>query len=419
MARPQWLRWGLPAALVLAASTPARADDGYFSGTQGARAEGRGGAFVAKADDLSAVALNPAGLSKVGTTFIEVGDRLSYNAYSYTRAPVPGSGTSPATTFARVQNQQPWQAADPIIGVGSNFGLRDFGFALAAYAPAGSSQESFPVDGGQRYMMVSRQALIVNYAASAAWKFHDVFGIGATALWVHVPRLDYSLVINGAPSTGQSSAVMSQFDMEATTSGSDPFTFEAVVGAWVRPIPSLELAVSGQVVPADIVTNSHLSIQPLGLAGNVTLSRDNALANDVTVTLPLPLIGRAGARYRQLSGDREVFDVEADVEYETWSRVKDFALDTHGLSARFASNTVSLGQIDIAKQWRDTVAVKLGGDVAVIPGLLTLRAGAYYETAVSSAAYQNVDFPGGVQVGGTVGGSVFLGRFEVAAAYEA
>ena len=49
----------------------------------------------------------------------------------------------------------------------------------------------------------------------------------------------------------------------ATTTGSDPFTFNAILGAWFRPVPFLQFGVAGQVVPANIETNSTLRSTPL------------------------------------------------------------------------------------------------------------------------------------------------------------
>ena len=126
----------------------AAADGGYYGGALGARAAGRAGAFVARADDPTAVAYNPAGLATMVTT-IMVGNRFSYNGYSYTRAPTldwgnaPG-GVAPLVTFDKVSNEKPWQALEPLIAVASNLGLRDFGFALAAFAAPGSSRLTFP-----------------------------------------------------------------------------------------------------------------------------------------------------------------------------------------------------------------------------------------------------------------------------------
>ena len=130
------------------------------------------------------------------------------------------------------------------------------------------------------------------------------------------------------------------------------------------------------------------------------------------------MVFRAGGRYRHLEGALEVYDIELDVDYVTWSRVNRFAVATNGLVAESQSEEIPLGTINIEKHWRDTVAFRLGGDYAVLPHRLTLRAGAYYESAASDGAYASVDFPTGAQIGGGLGASVFLGKFELALAYQ-
>src|SRR6185436_9529899 len=133
----------------------------------------------------------------------------------------------------------------------------------------------FPQDGGHRYLMVRREAIILNYAAGAAWKRGERFGIGAALQWIHVPRLIYSLVTDGTPFAGAANPVSSPLDMQATTTGSDPFTLNASVGAWFRPTPALEIGLSGQIVPCDITTHSTLGIEPVDRSmGTVLLTRD-------------------------------------------------------------------------------------------------------------------------------------------------
>jgi long-chain fatty acid transport protein len=407
----------------------AMADGGYYAGVLGTRAAGRGGAFVARADDVTAVSVNPAGLAEIQSTIIQVSNQLSYNAYSYTRAPtaIYRENEDPTqVTFPRVSNQTPWQAADPFFGVASNLGLSNWGFALAVFAPSGIAKTQFPLaaqddsqNSGQRYMMVSRESLILNYSASVAWKYADRFGVGATLQWIHVPSLKYSLVIDGSTFPAAANPVSSNMDILSTVKGSSLFTFNAILGLWYRPVPYLQLGFSGQVVPADITVKSHLSVAPLGdLVGSVKLTRDGSLANDVTLTLPLPLIFRGGARYRHLEGNREVFDIELDVDYTTWSRVKRLGIEANNMQATAQSSVLTLNTISIEKHWRDSIGIRLGGDYAVIPDLLTLRAGGYYETAVSPSAYFNVDFPTGTQISGALGASVFLGSMELAAAYS-
>lgn len=419
---------GLAVATAISAiSFSALADGGYYGGALGARAAGRSGAFVARADDLTAVAYNPAGLTHLaGPLTLMVGNRFSYNGYSYRRAPTqdwgntPSGMTPPTVAFDEVSNSQPWQVLEPIVGVATNFGLPDWAFALAFFPEPGASRFAFPESGGQRYMMVGREAVIVDVAASAAWKHADWLGVGATLKWISVPRLDYSLVIDGSPFAQAAHPVSSPYDILAETKGADWFTLNAILGAWVRPRPSFEIGVAAQVIPSTIQTKSTLAVTPLNASiGTVDLTRGGRRADDVNISLPLPLSAQVGARYRHLDGAREVFDVELDVDYETWSRVNQFTVETNHLIATVQGTDVDLGRIAIAKQWRDTVAVKVGGDYAILPERLTLRAGAFYETAVADNAYANVDFPGGAMVGGSVGGSItFARRWEVAVAYQ-
>ena len=421
MKRFFWLLAFSCAGLVAA---EAQADGGYYSGNKGAHASGRAGAFTAKADDLSAVIYNPAGLARLDGPMIQIGNRLSYNALEFTRAPTLDwgeTGIPPYVGFAPVKNGVPWQGLEPFAGFGSNFGLEDWGFALVAYAPPGTSRLSFPVDGGQRYLMVRREAQILNYTANAAWKYHDDFGLGVSLQWIDVARLDYSLVIDATSfSGGHANPVSSGLDMLASVRGSDHFTFNTVVGAWYRPVSFLELGVAGQVIPTRIHTHSTMSIKPLGedLDEPVELRRDRKLADDVRLSLPLPISARAGIRYLYETSRRPLFDVELDLTYETWSRAERFTLDSGDLVAGLEGQELDIGVIEIEKQWRDTVGVHLGGDYLVVPDRLTLRGGVFYESAVAKDAYASVDFVSGRQLGGALGASVFFGKLEAAVSYD-
>lgn len=412
-------KWMLGVALATAlASAPVLADGGYYSGAVGARAAGRGGAFVARADDPTAISVNPAGLADLRGWRLEVGNTFSYNSYAFTRAPTLDyanvqNGMPTPTTFAQVKNGTPAQAADPFIGVTTDFGLSDWGFGLAVFAPPGIAQEEFPTTGGQNYMMTKRQAIILDTALSAAWKYRELFGLGVTAEWMSVPRLEYALMVDGNPFQAPNDPVSSQWDLLADTKGADWFIFNARVGAWVRPAPWFELAAAGQVVPTDIETHSTLSVNARDPNVQTALNR-----TDVMIKLPLPMMARVGARYIGLDGGIERWDLELDVEYETWSRVNQFTVETHDLSVTASGQKIPIGQIVVPKQWKDTVSVKLGGDVALVPDRWKLRAGVYYESAVAKPAYANVDFPGGPQLGAALGGSFLSGPLEIALTYQ-
>lgn len=422
--------------IVLSPSQKAEAQ-GLFAGSKGARVAGRGGAFGAKADDLSAVEYNPAGLTKLGTTTLQLSNRFSYNMSSFKReaayedADVTAINRGQYVQFDQVKNGQPWQALDPLIGVGSNFGLKDFAAALVAYAPPGSARMSFPQGastseqdprylstGGQRYMMVERDAEILIYALSAAYKYKNIFGVGATAQWIHVPRLNYSLVVAPTLVGNGGDQVRSQLDMVSTVEAKDPFTLNAIFGAWVKPAPFLEFGLSGQVIPAAINAKGTIHLNTANGGTQLETSRNGVPANDVALNIPLPMWGRFASRYvKEIQGEFK-YDIELDLTYHTWSRVKTLELTSNGLVASLPAGELDVGDVKIEKQWHNGLTVQLGGDVAVIPKLLTLRAGAGYESAIADPSYSHVDFSTGHQLSGSVGASVFLGHFELAMAYS-
>ena len=88
-------------------TSAAHATGGYYSGNKGARASGRAGAFTARADDLTAVTYNPAGVGRLDGWVLQVGNRFSYNAHAYRRAPTldwGADGVPPYVEFDTVEN---------------------------------------------------------------------------------------------------------------------------------------------------------------------------------------------------------------------------------------------------------------------------------------------------------------------------
>lgn len=431
---------------------PTVSAQGYFNGTKGARSAGRAGAVVVKADDVSAMEYNPAGLARMRGTTIQLSNRFSYNYSAFSRdVTVDPDNQNTLTAFKQVENQLPLQAVDPMLGVTTDFGLADWGFGLAVYAPPGVGRLEFPVgpgpydtpetglDGGQRYMMVKRDAAILTYAASVAWKFKEIFGLGATLQWIHVPHLQYSLVVDGSLYNRDANPVSSQFDILSTIEGSDPFTLNAVVGGWVRALPFLEFGLSAQIVPTQIDARSELQMDTLELNPEqypLEIERNGQVvnANDPTqpanrvggigLTLPLPMTFRGGVRYVHEKEGKSVFDLEFNAIYQTWSAVDEFYVDTNLTDTAEDALTVNivnagdapLDDVIIAKRWQDTLTLRLGGDFNILP-FLTARAGIAYETAVSPDEYLNVDFAGGQHVTGALGASLLFRPVEIGLSY--
>ena len=73
---------------------------------------------------------------------------------------------------------------------------------------------------------------------------------------------------------------------------------------------------------------------------------------------------------------------------------------------------------DVPHQWRDVIGVRLGGDYALIPDFLALRAGAFFETKGQDDEYLNVDFHVGEKLGLSAGSTVRLGPVDASIAYQ-
>lgn len=397
---------------------------GISVGDQGAVAAGRGGAFVAKADDATAIEYNPAGLTSLHGTQLYLSNRFGYAHEQFRRAPLldwseAGEGIPDYVTFDTVNNEHTWQLLGPMIVVSTDFGLQSWAFALGTYAPAGISTQEFSQDGGQRYMLTRRDTKILYYSLSAAWRYKDVFGVGVSLQWVDLAQLELQLIVNGDTTPGQVSPVSSLFDMAATVKGADHTGISAILGFWVHPMPSFQLAFSGRLIPTYLHADSELSLTPvfLSLEEAPELSRNDNPDNNVTFAMTLPMELRAGARYIHLRGKRDLYDLELDVRYEFWSQMDEYIIDGKGLYADVMGVSVEVGEIVIPKHWKNTFSVRFGGDMNVIDNRLIIRAGTFYETAASRKNFAYVDFPATHRLGASAGTTLILGRFDVSLSY--
>ncbi len=398
---------------------------GVTVGDQGARTAGRAGATVARADDLSAIEYNPAGLAKLEQTRFHLGNRFGYVNESFKRAPLYDwskldfNGVPEYVTFDKVSNDKTWVLLNPMLVAATDFGLKSWGFALGAYAPQGVSQQAFPVDGGSRYMLTERDVKILYYNLSAAWKYNDIFGVGASFQWVDLASLKLGMVVNGTTIPGMANPVASDYDMLVRIEGADHVGFTGIIGAWFKPKPFLELGISGRVAPVKLDADCRLSVKPLSLTSDEPpeMTRNGKAANDVRWKMTMPVTARLGARYIHFDGDKELFDVELDVVYEAWHQTQSYDIEGNGLEVAIIGQNVPVDHIVVPKKWRDTVSVRVGGDYNLLPDRLALRAGVYYESAATDERYAYVDFFSGHRLGASAGTSVMFHGVDISLSY--
>jgi long-chain fatty acid transport protein len=403
---------------------------GFEFPDNGVQGLGRGGAFTAKADDLSAIVYNVAGLAKLKGTHLIADLSLASLNYSFARAGVYDDPGQPwdGQPFPRVRNHNAPMPL-PVIAVSTDFGLRTFTFALGVYGPPSVGIRDFPaqvtVNGGaapapQRFDLINENVIVAYPTLAVAWRPLPWLYVGGAFqptvahLQEHVYAMSYALALidpNVKCSTPDGAKIpeASPCALKAGLDLWDKFAPTGILSALARPVEHVELGLSARL-PLSFDTSGDGSTEsPPGV--NVTVQNDPGPG--ATLKTNMPFVLRFGARYYFGPRDDERGDVELDAVYEGWSRITTF-------NATFNTN---LGAIDASAphHYQDAFSLRLGGayNLRFGPDRLALRAGAYYESAATPNEWTRLDFDGFARVGATIGaGYKWRGlTFDLAFAY--
>jgi hypothetical protein len=131
----------------------------------------------------------------------------------------------------------------------------------------------------------------------------------------------------------------------------------------------------------------------------------------------LPLIVRAGGRYIGMDNDFEIYDLELDATYEGWGAAQG---DGPRLVAPDLGDFTNVNTL-IVHGYTDTFSLRAGGayNMEALDGLLSLRAGAYYDSAATAFAYTRVDHDTLTKIAGTIGLGYRRGAFKLDIGYAA
>jgi len=195
----------LLATLLTGAAGLAPAHAGGFEiPDNGTFALGRGGAFLVRADDPTALMWNPGALVKLRGTHLLIDHVLVFEQSQFTRAAsdLPPGNDYGFDPLAPVENEHSLFALGGTIIATSDFGLKNWTFAAGLYGPSGHGAKRYPTDGGQRYMLTALDAVLFFPSLAVAYGDRDRFGIGLTFQLVMAPTLDMQLVIDGSQAGG-------------------------------------------------------------------------------------------------------------------------------------------------------------------------------------------------------------------------
>lgn len=384
---------GVGAALVLLLSAADSAAAGLYVTDRGVRPMGRGGAFVAGADDLGAIWYNPAGVREAGNSLLFDATWVNYSA-EYTRRTqvIDGSGVARVYQYPTVSSSTPFLPI-PTIAASHNFGSRFTG-AAGIYGPNAALQ-TFPSEmGGQpaasRYSLVSLDgSILAVLSAGGALKITDRFTIGAN-LQALVGSFTSRVYFNANPADRFLGAPEDpNYDTESQLSAKPIIAPSGNLGLKYQLTDWLRAGVSGQLpywvnAPATVKTR----LPDVALFDNAQQQGDSG-----RVKFVLPAIVRVGVEFKKKWEARRWLAVEIAYVREFWSMHKNIDVATDQVTLTGITGFPSpfyVPPIQIPRNLKDSNSFRLGGEYTFpLTEQLSLatRAGVSFETSSADRAW--------------------------------
>jgi len=386
---------------------------GFYTTTSGAKALGRGGAYTAGVDDLSAQFHNPAGLVRIGDPQIMLDISWVEATSSFQRSGeyVPQGETDPVPFDEVKEEGAPFPI--PSLAFGTHFGLEDWTFAIGFY-PHYAPHSVWPDDGAQRYSLIDSTEWQAYGGPTVAHRFNDWLSVGIGLQWTFLRAdRDFELSSCVAPTCEDNPT----YDIDSSVKSLDPFTPSANLGILIEPTDRLSLGLLVQPpinYSAKAKVTTHIPEEnPLHALVDGSDTSWNFSDDDATLKVGFPLILKAGA-------DLAVSDrvhLELDAGYQGWSRTKEILLTDLDITIPLDPDAIKSGvivdddgqttvddDVKIPANYVDSYSVHLGGEWATSEKL-DLRAGTFYETSAVPTEWYNVTELDANKIGFGIGAS--------------
>lgn len=354
---------------------------GFQVPEQGVAATGMGGAFIGKADDLSAVYYNPAGLAQLPGTRL-YGDVV---------------GISAAATFTRQgfdgQDNKSDLIPVPVVVFSSDFGgrLKNMVAAFAINAPFGL-RNAYDESGPQRYTTTDISLATIYTGAYLGWQVTPFVSIGGGVQYVYATaeigqHINYGGFLN--PALNENPELDGVLDVaDATDSG-----FAGNIGVLVKPSDSLQIGLTWRSgIDLDISGETTLTIPAMltQLSGGLLQS----LEIDGSTTVALPQTVGAGVAFQPM----DQLTLTGDFNWINWSVYENLDFD-------FEPNVPYLPDTEGPRNWEDTFAVRVGAEYQV-NDMYAVRAGYVFDQSPIPDDTLGPELPTGDRHGIAVGGGV-------------
>ncbi len=391
---------------------------GQYTGDNGSQGAQRAGAFVARADDPTALWHNPAGLARATGSALFFGVNVIGCTQRYRRAgsyaaPRDGDRAWTGEPFPVVANRAPPQPV-PLVAAWARFGRVAVGAGILA--PHGFAARDYPLTlrsgapAPQRYDAVEQRGVLVLPSVGAAVDLGDRVAVGARVSY-GFGRFQALSVVQGVANEEEDP----RYDSVTATDVSDRRILAAALGLQLRIADAVELGAAWhspivvdargtsrtRVGPA-LAADGAMDLQPVADADARCAPGGRPEQLRTCLRFRLPQTAAVGIRIvaRDAAG-AERGDLELDVRWQNWSAA---SRQTTVVDARDGLTGAPVYDAVVRHGLHDTYAIRLGGawrprsdrDVVV-------RAGIAYETAAAPASWARVDIDSGARFTGAAG----------------
>ena len=460
----------LVAHSLLVLPSVAYASSGLDSPDVGVVQVGRGGAWVARAEDPVAVYMNPAAMS-FQASGIHLGAHLMVANGCFTRVDDSAEPISPGNNIPGPGDPNAPEADTCTTSVFPNPQLggviritEGLAVGLAVVAPHAVGNVAWPESveyvlgqnlrtqpAPNRYLLTEQQSILLFPTASISYAvIPDELSIGAGFVW-GIAHADFTTFTESTSSSAEDDFTR---DVKANLVADDFFVpgFVAGVnwraskrfdfGAWYKFSDAIrartKLTLDSNYWLAGGTKNDN-RCTPADPQCNTTVDEDAG-----SLEFNIPMEAKIGARYHHpLSGDaagspfdgrrypewatragyvrdplsEDLFDVEVDFTWANNSSVDVIAIQFDpGIKVKGTPGEVPVNG-DIPHNWKDVLGVRFGGDVTVLPNFLAVRAGGFFEGKGQRDEDLTLDFHMGYKAGISFGGTVRLGPVDMHLAY--
>lgn len=328
-----------------ATDVSAQIASGLHNPVFGALALSQGNAFVARADDASAIAFNPAGLTQLERPQVSLGSSFLISSVEY-----EGNGVS--------EDMETGLNAIPYFYFASPILKNKLAAGIGVTVPYGLNGE-WDDEGFSRFVITEFDLKIINVNPTLTFKPFSFLSLGVGLDYYYAESSQskrFAPLASGAPE-----------GFEDIDFHGDAFGYNAGILCNITPRHSIGIAFRSK---ADFDFDGNLKLSQLGVVPDFDV--------DTQTTATIPEMLSFGYAYRH----GNLWSIEADIQWTNWSRFDVLKSDFE------PANTFLGASHDDVRNWDNTLGFALGGEYCLNDATKVRGGYAFHESPVPSETFE-------------------------------